>query len=204
VRISSLTSVEVGARADADVADMVLGYPYLVADGQGLCPVPRVGVAANLADLASSLVEHVARRLARLLDPREALAEFQADRGCGVATSILGLAVTRLFADDGVALGGGVQSSEERRAGRFLLAFSETGTGGGMRVAGCNWFVRHCGSGIDVRVSTSTRLPCLRRASTPRAAQGLTGGGASRSQHSRISCRYQLKYENARKRGNVI
>jgi hypothetical protein len=56
-----------------------------------------------------------------------------------------------LFTDDGVALGVGVQSSEERHAGRFLLALGETGTRGGD--AGCRiHLVRaHCGSGIGVR-----------------------------------------------------
>jgi hypothetical protein len=36
-----------------------------------------------------------------------------------------------LFTHDGVALGIGVQSSEEREAGRFLLALGKTGTRGG-------------------------------------------------------------------------
>jgi GNAT superfamily N-acetyltransferase len=56
-----------------------------------------------------------------------------------------------LFTDDGVALGVGVQSSEERHAGRFLLALGKTGTGGGD--AGCRiHLVRaHRGSGIGVR-----------------------------------------------------
>ncbi len=56
-----------------------------------------------------------------------------------------------LFTDDGVALGVGVQSSEERHAGRFLLALGETGTGGGDAGRGIHLVRAHCGSGIGVR-----------------------------------------------------
>ena len=56
-----------------------------------------------------------------------------------------------LFTDDGVALGVGVQSSEERHAGRFLLALGETGTGGGDAGRRIHLVRAHCGSGIGVR-----------------------------------------------------
>src|ERR1039457_2132259 len=51
-----------------------------------------------------------------------------------------------LFTDDGVALGVGVQSSEERHAGRFLLALGETGTGGGDAGRGIHLVRTQCGS----------------------------------------------------------
>jgi len=57
----------------------------------------------------------------------------------------------RLFTDDGVALGGGAQSSEERHAGRFLLALGETGTGGGDPGRRIHLVRAHRGSGIGVR-----------------------------------------------------
>ena len=47
--------------------------------------------------------------------------------------------------------GGGVQSSEERHAGRFLLALGETGTGGGDAGRRVHLVRAHCGSGIGVR-----------------------------------------------------
>src|SRR5215203_3617345 len=47
--------------------------------------------------------------------------------------------------------GGGVQSSEERHAGRFLLALGETGTGGGDAGRQVHLVCAHCGSGIGVR-----------------------------------------------------
>jgi hypothetical protein len=47
--------------------------------------------------------------------------------------------------------GGGVQSSEERHAGRFLLALGETGTGGGDAGRRVHLVCAHCGSGIGVR-----------------------------------------------------
>ena len=56
-----------------------------------------------------------------------------------------------LFTDDGVALGVGVQSSEERHAGRFLLALGETGTGGGDAGRRIHLVRAHCGSGIGIR-----------------------------------------------------
>jgi hypothetical protein len=56
-----------------------------------------------------------------------------------------------LFTDDGAALGVGVQSSEKRQAGRFLLALGETGTGGGDAGRRIHLVRAHCGSGIGVR-----------------------------------------------------
>jgi len=50
-----------------------------------------------------------------------------------------------------VRLGGGVQSSEERHAGRFLLALGETGTGGGDAGRRVHLVCARCGSGIGVR-----------------------------------------------------
>jgi hypothetical protein len=47
--------------------------------------------------------------------------------------------------------GVGVQSSEERHAGRFLLALGETGTGGGDAGRRVHLVRAHCGSGIGVR-----------------------------------------------------
>jgi hypothetical protein len=44
-----------------------------------------------------------------------------------------------------------VQSSEERHAGRFLLALAETGTGGGYAGRGIHQVRAQCGSGIGVR-----------------------------------------------------
>ena len=45
----------------------------------------------------------------------------------------------------------GVQSSEERHAGRFLLALGETGTGGGDAGRRVHLVRAHCGQGIGVR-----------------------------------------------------
>src|SRR5487761_2147607 len=52
---------------------------------------------------------------------------------------------------DGVALGVGAQSSEERHAGRFQLALGETGTGGGDAGPRVHLVRAHCGSGIGIR-----------------------------------------------------
>ena len=56
-----------------------------------------------------------------------------------------------LFTDERVALGVGVQSSEERHANRFLLALGETGMGGGDAGLRIHLVRAHCGSGIGVR-----------------------------------------------------
>jgi hypothetical protein len=48
-----------------------------------------------------------------------------------------------LFTEDGVTLGVGVQSSEERHAGRFALG--ETGTGGGDAGRRIHLVRAHCG-----------------------------------------------------------
>lgn len=50
-----------------------------------------------------------------------------------------------------VALGVRVQSSEERHAGRFLLALGETGTGGGDTGRRIHLVRAHSGAGIGVR-----------------------------------------------------
>jgi len=42
-------------------------------------------------------------------------------------------------------------TSEERHAGRFLLALRETGTGGGDAGRRIHLVCAHCGSGIGVR-----------------------------------------------------
>ena len=47
--------------------------------------------------------------------------------------------------------GSGVQSSEERHAGRFLLALGETCTGGGDAGRRIHLVRAHCSSGIGVR-----------------------------------------------------
>src|ERR1700680_2291657 len=44
--------------------------------------------------------------------------------------------------------GGGVQSSEERHAGRFLLTLGKTGTGGGDAGRRVHLVCAHCGSGM--------------------------------------------------------
>jgi hypothetical protein len=69
----------------------------------------------------------------------------------GTATSPIGGAVNGLFTDDGVALGGGVQSSEEGHAGRLLLALGETGTDGRDARRRIHLVRAECGSGIGVR-----------------------------------------------------